>query len=166
VLAVLLAAGVAAGSAQNPGAQSVYSAFSVLARGKPTTRECEGFRVTTATLTGTATSPDPRLAGVAKLQTKIAVNPKTGYGWAVGALTVRSGRAQRLHAGLVGVVSDQNVVNGLVTGRVFSPPARLLANVSIVFNENFSFAAVRLGVESGKNSAVAYPGLRCTGGGT
>ncbi len=154
---------MAAGSAENPGAQSIYSAFSILARGKPTSHACGAFRVTTATLTGTATSPDPRLAGVATLETRIAVNPKTGYGWAVGALTVRSHGSPRLHAGLVGVVSDQNVVNGLVTGKVFSPPARLLANVSIVFNENFSFAAVRLGVESGKNSAVAYPGGRCAG---
>jgi hypothetical protein len=50
-------------------------------------------------------------------------------------------------------------VNGIVAGNLFQPKALLLANVTMVFNDNFTFAPVRLGLEEGRNSAVAYPPL-------
>jgi hypothetical protein len=162
LLALLVLTGLAGASRQNNGAQSVYAAFPLLSHGTTKSRRCGSTVVTTGTLTGIATSPDPRLAGRATLKATLGVNPATGYGYASGTLTVRDGRKRvRLTGKLVGVVSQTNVVNGIVTGRLSSPGALLIANLTIVFNENYTFAAVRMGVESGANSAVAYVAPRC-----
>jgi hypothetical protein len=48
-----------------------------------------------------------------------------------------------------------------VSGILASPGALVIANLTIVFNENYTFAAVRMGVETGANSAVAYSAPRC-----
>jgi hypothetical protein len=56
-------------------------------------------------------------------------------------------------------VSEVDVANGIFSGSVFSPRARMLANATLVFNDTYTFAAVRLGVEAGKNSGVVYPTL-------
>jgi hypothetical protein len=58
-----------------------------------------------------------------------------------------------------GVITQRSAVNGLVTGSLVNPAARLLANVTMVFDEELGFAAVRLGLESGQNSAIAYPAI-------
>ena len=157
---MLVAAAVQAASSQSPGgAQSVYSAFSLLARGKPTTATCRGYRITRVTYVGAATSPEPRLAGTASFRARIAVNPRTGYGVATGLLTISVRGTNRLRASFAGVVSDQEVANGIFSGSVYSPRARVLSNATLVFNESYTFAAVRMGVEAGKNSGVVYPTL-------
>ena len=115
--------------------------------------------MTRATYGGAATSPDPRLAGTAFLRATIRINPRTGYGVATGLLTVKARKTLRLRASFAGVVSDESVANGIFSGSVYGPRARLLANATLVFNEDFSFAVVRMGVEAGKNSAVTYPTL-------
>jgi hypothetical protein len=58
---------------------------------------------------------------------------------------------------LNGVITQRSAVNGLVTGTLYNPGALLLANVTMVFDEVLGFAAVRLGLESGQNSGIAYP---------
>ena len=111
-----------------------------------------------------STSPDARLAGTATFVGRIAVNPNTGLGFTRGTLTIRDRRrALRLRGTLTAVNSNRVTMNGIVAGSVFGPNALLIANVTIQFNENFTFGAVRLGLEEGRNSAVAYTplGRRC-----
>jgi hypothetical protein len=56
-----------------------------------------------------------------------------------------------------GVVSFQQVVNGVLMGSLFRPNALMIANVTMDFNDNLTFAAVRFGMEDGSNTAVSYP---------
>jgi hypothetical protein len=162
LLVLLIPTGIAAASRANSPAQSVYAAFPLLSHGTTKTRRCGSTVVTTGTFTGIATSPDPRLAGRATLRAEIGVNPSTGYGYTKGTLTIRDARKRvRLTGKLIGVVSQTTVVNGIVSGTLASPGALVIANLTIVFNENYTFAAVRMGVETGANSAVAYSAPRC-----
>lgn len=142
-------------------AHSVYAAFSLVSKTRPAATRCGTYAVTRTTLEGVATSPEPNLGGRATMTAKVALNRSTGYGFVTGTLIIRSGRTVRLRASLRGVISNSTVANGLVSG-TFVDRSALLANVSLIFNENFSFVAVRLGIETGQNSAVAYPvGKRC-----
>jgi hypothetical protein len=161
-VAALFATSVAAASKARHGSQPIYGAFTILSKkGTLTTRRCNGYQVTTATYTGTSTSPDPRLAGSATVVPKIAVFPGSGTGFVTGTLVIRDPRRRiHLRSTLTGVVTNRTVVNGLVRGTLMSPSALLLANVTIVFDTDYRFGAVRLGLESGQNSAVAYSPLK------
>ena len=161
----MLATGVAAAAPrQETGPGVIYAAFSLIPTGKLATKRCGGYTVTSGTYTASSASPDARLAGTATFVGRIAVEPRTGLGFTRGSLVIRDRRKTvRARATVAGVNSNKVTVNGIVTGTVFRPNALLLANVTIQFNENFTFGAVRLGLEDGRNSAVAYPPLsrRC-----
>jgi hypothetical protein len=140
----VLATGVAAASPnRQTGPGVIYAAFSILPKGKLATKRCGPYTVTSGTYTAASASPDARLAGTATFVGRIAID-------------------RRLNATVAGVNSNQ-AMNGIVTGTLFGPSALLLANVTIQWNENFTFGAVRLGLEDGPNSAVAYSPLsrRC-----
>jgi hypothetical protein len=160
-LVLILVTGVAAAApARENGPGVIYAAASILNKGKLTTKRCGPYVVTSGLYTGASASPDPRLAGTATLQLKIAVDPDTGLGFTRGTLRIRDRRGSlRLASTVAGVNSQKGVVNGIVTGTLYGPSALLLANVTFVFNENLTFAAVRLGLEDGRNSAVAYSPL-------
>jgi hypothetical protein len=164
VLGLILATGVAAAAPQRETAPGViYAAFSILPSGKLSTKRCGPYTVTSGTYTAASASPDARLAGTATFVARIAIDPRTTLGFTRGTLKIRDRRkAVRLTATVAGVNSN-NAMNGIVTGTLFGPSALLLANVTIQFNENFTFGAVRLGLEDGRNSAVAYSPLsrRC-----
>jgi hypothetical protein len=128
------------------------------------TKRCGDYTVTSGRYIAPSASPDARLAGTAVFVGRIAVNPRTGLGFTRGTLTIRDRRkAVRLRGTLTAVNSNKVTMNGIVAGSVFRPNALLIANVTIQFNENFTFGAVRLGLEEGRNSAVAYAPLsrRC-----
>ncbi len=163
VLLATLTAGILAAPKRARVAHSVYAAFSLVSRSKPTTTRCGSYVVTRSTLVGTVTSPEPALGGRATMVTKVAVNRGTGYGFATGTLTIRSNSgAVRLKGTMRGVISNTVVANGLISGTFANRSQQLLANSTLVFNETYSFVAVRLGIESSQNSAVAYPvGRRC-----
>ena len=91
---------------------------------------------------------------------RISLHPGGTTGVATGTLTIRdSARTVRMRSTVNGVITERSVVNGNVVGSVFIPTARLLANLTMVFDDELSFAAVRLGLETGKNSAIAYPAI-------
>jgi hypothetical protein len=137
----------------------IYAAFSILPKGKLVTKRCGPYTVTSGTYTAVSASPDARMAGTATFVGRIAIDPRTTLGFTRGTLKIRDRRrALRLTATVAGVNSNQ-AMNGIVTGTLFGPSALLLANVTIQFNENFTFGAVRLGLEDGRNSAVAYSPL-------
>jgi hypothetical protein len=166
LLVVLLTTGMAAAASrreQGPGV--IYAAFSVLKSGKAGSKRCAGYTVYEGAYTGMSASPDPRLAGRATLDVRIALDPRTGLGITRGTLKIRDrARRTRLSAVVQGVNSNSSTVNGIVSGNLVGPNALLLANVTMVFNENFTFGVVRLGLEDGRNSAVAYSALpaRCS----
>jgi hypothetical protein len=143
--------------------QPIYAAFSLLKQGKLTMRRCGNYSVTTGTYSGRSSSPDPRLAGSVTYTGRIAFQPGGTTGVASGTLTIRdSGRNVRMRATVTGVITERSAVNGVVTGSLMNPAARLLANVTMIFDEELGFAHVLLGLESGKNSAIAYPAIpRC-----
>ncbi len=165
LIGLILATGVAAAAPQrelSPGV--IYAAFSLIPNGKLATKRCGPYVVTRGTYTAASTSPDPRLAGRATFVGRIAVDPATGLGSTRGTLRIRDRqRVLRLTSTIAGVNSNKVTMNGIVVGTLFRPSALLLANVTIQFNENFTFGAVRLGLEDGRNSAVAYAplGRRC-----
>ena len=144
----------------NSSPQPIYAAFSLIQQGKLVTRRCAGYLVTSGTYTGRSASPDPRLAGVVTYIGWVAFNQGGTTGVARGTLTIRdAARTVRMRSTFVGVVTERSAVNGFVSGTLAGPAARLLANVTMVFDDELSFAAVRLGFESGKNSAIAYPAV-------
>jgi hypothetical protein len=164
VVALLVTAPIALSAAAAPmrtsGPQPIYAAFSLLKQGKPTTRRCGTYRITRGTYTGRSASPDPRLAGRVTYTGRIALSSGSTSGVASGTMTLRDSRNRiRMRANVSGVVTQSTTVNGLVTGSLMRPSALLLANVTIVFDEELGFAAVRLGLENGANSGVAYPAI-------
>jgi hypothetical protein len=149
--------GAAVGRTQ-AGPQPIYSAFSLLKVGKLRMQRCGAYSVTTGTFTGRSASPDPRMAGVVTYVGRIALYPGGSTGAVSGTLTIRdSNRTVRMRSTVSGVITNRSAVNGIVTGSLVGPAALLLANLTMVFDEEFGFAAVRLGFESGQNSGIAYP---------
>ena len=164
VLVLALPAGLGAAAVEQTQTQAspqpIYAAFSLLKQGKLTMKRCGGYTITTGTYTGRSSSPDPRLAGSVTYTARIALHPGGTTGVATGTLTIRdSARAVRMRSTVNGVITERSVVNGNVVGSVFVPTARLLANLTMVFDDQLSFAAVRLGLDTGKNSAIAYPAI-------
>ena len=161
VLFLALPTGLSAAVARtNASPQPIYAAFSLLKQGKLTTTRCGGYVVTSGTYSGRSASPDPRLAGSVTYVGRISFHPGGTTGVARGTLTIRdSARSVRMRSTVTGVITQRSVVNGLVTGSLTNPAARLLANVTMVFDDELGFAAVRLGLESGQNSAIAYSAI-------
>ncbi len=164
VLVLALPAGLSAAEVAQTQTQAspqpIYAAFSLLKQGKLTMKRCGGYAITTGTYTGRSSSPDVRLAGVVTYTGRISLHPGGTTGVATGTLTIRdSARAVRMRATVNGVITERSEVNGNVVGTVYNPTARLLANLTMVFDDQLSFAAVRLGLETGKNSAIAYPAI-------
>jgi hypothetical protein len=149
--------GAAVGRTQ-AGPQPIYAAFSLLKVGKLRMQRCGAYSVTTGTYTGRSASPDPRMAGVVTWVGRIVLYPSGSTGVVTGALTIRdSGRTVRMRSGVSGVITNRSTVNGIVSGSLVGPGALLLANLTMVFDEELGFAAVRLGFESGQNSGISYP---------
>jgi hypothetical protein len=161
VLVLALPAGLSAAVARMEASpQPIYAAFSLLKQGKLSSRRCGGYSITTGTYTGRSSSPDARLAGSVTYTARIALHPGGSTGVATGTLTIRdSARTVRMRSIVNGVITERSVVNGNVVGSVFNPAARLLANLTMVFDDELSFAAVRLGLDAGKNSGIAYPAI-------
>jgi hypothetical protein len=138
--------------------QPIYAAFSLLKAGKLRSQRCGGYSITFGTYTGRSASPDPRLAGVVTYVGQIALYPGGSTGVVSGTLTIRdSTRTLRMRSTVSGVITNRSAVNGMVTGSLVGPAALLLANMTMVFDDELGFAAVRLGFESGQNSGIAYP---------
>ena len=161
VLVLALPAGLSAAVARTEASpQPIYAAFSLLKKGKLTLKRCGGYSITTGTYSGRSSSPDARLAGSVTYTGRIALHPGGSTGVATGTLTIRdSARRVRTRATVNGVITERSEVNGNVVGTVYDPTARLLANLTMVFDDQLGFAAVRLGLETGKNSAIAYPAI-------
>jgi hypothetical protein len=159
VLVLALPAGLGAAVARTEASpQPIFAAFSLLKQGKLTMRRCGTYSVTTGTYSGRSSSPDPRLAGSVVYNGRIALQPGGSTGVVTGTLTVRdSGGNVRMRSTVNGVITQRSAVNGLVTGTLYNPGALLLANVTMVFDDVLGFAAVRLGMETGQNSGIAYP---------
>jgi hypothetical protein len=166
-LAFLVLTALPAGAAPiqiSANAQPVYFATTlVLQKGTRRDRRCRGYRVTTATYVGTTITPEPRLQGQLTYVARLAINNGGTHGVATGTFTVRDGRrAVRMRSIMRGVISFQQVVNGVLMGSLFRPNALMIANATLDFNENLTWAAVRFGMEDGSNTAVSYPRVpRC-----
>ena len=161
VLVLALPAGLSAAVAQMTASpQPIYAAFSLLKQGKLTTKRCGGYLITSGSYSGRSSSPDARLAGTVTFTGRISLHPGGTTGVTTGTLTIRDSlRRMRMRATVNGVITERSEVNGNVVGTVYDPTARLLANLTMVFDDQLSFAAVRLGLETGKNSAIAYPAI-------
>jgi hypothetical protein len=141
-------------------AEPIYAAAAIVPNKKPVVRRCGGYTVTTAIWSGNSNSPDPRMAGRMTFAGRIAVNTGGTTGVATGQFVIRDRqRSIRMRSNLRGVVTARTTVNGVVMGSVSRPAARLMANVTIVFDDVLRFGAVSLGLESGANSGVAYPAV-------
>lgn len=165
LLAAALPAGVAAAtpSADVRGPEPIYSAFTLVKEGRGRTQACGRYQITTATYTGTAISPDARMAGTARYVSRLVAIKGRPTGIATGTLTIHDDRRRLRHrTTLTGVLSQGAVVNGLVAGNVWAPNELLLANVTIHFDDQKFRATFRIGLEGGANTGVAYPTVpRC-----
>jgi hypothetical protein len=151
----------------------VSAAFSAT-QSSMSTRTCtqgtDTFRITRAVWNGTATSSEPRLAGTIVLRTRTVLNETTGDGWFTGTWRTRAtastpprrNNVSRSFAHLKGVIDDGNHLDGLATGNVWRPGARLLGNLSALVTGNS--IAGELGANAPvapDNSALIFKG-RCT----
>jgi hypothetical protein len=150
----------AAGPLALRSAEPIYAAAAIVATKPPKVRRCGGYTVTTGLWTGNSNSPDPRMAGRMTFAGRIAVNSGGTSGVATGQFVIRDRQNRiRMRANLRGVVTQRVTVNGVVMGTVSRPRAQLIANITIVFDEVLRSGAVRLGLESGANTGVAYPAV-------
>jgi hypothetical protein len=102
------------------------------------------------------------MAGNAIYTSKIATLKGKPTGVASGTLTIRNGGRLGLRATLNGVLTQGIVINGIAAGTLFAPTQLLMGNVSVIFDDQKSIAVFRLGLESGANTAIAYPPVpRC-----
>lgn len=161
----LVPAGVAAATpvAEVKGPEPIFSAFTLVKQGPGRTQRCGRYQITTATYAGTAVSPDARMAGEARYTSRLVAIKGRPTGIGTGTLTIRDNRGRLRHrTNLMGVLTQGDVVNGLVFGDVYGPTERLLANVTIHFDDLRFRATFRIGIEGGANSGVAYPAVpRC-----
>jgi hypothetical protein len=123
------------------------------------TRTCDvdgnTFRITNATWRGTSTSAEPRLGGTLVITTHTVLNETTGDGWASGTWkTIDDSPANprtraKSTARLSAVIDNTNHLDGLATGTVRRPPARMLGNWSATIVGN------ALSGELGANAPIA-----------
>jgi hypothetical protein len=160
-LMLLIPHGLSAGarSIAPTSAEPIYAAAVIETR-RTKVRRCGGYTVTSSIWTGNSNSPDPRMAGAMTFAGRVAVKSSGSSGVATGQFVIRDRQGRiRMKANLHGVVTQRTTVNGIVIGTVSRPGARLMVNVTILFDEVLRFGAVRLGLESGLNSGVAYPAV-------
>jgi hypothetical protein len=161
-IALLLAlpAGLGAASKltqQSP--QPIYAAISLVKQGALRRQRCGGYQVFTATYRGPSNSPDPRLGGIATYVGRVSLMQSSSTGIASGVFTFRNNGRVRARGTVHGVITQRSVVNGMVNGKLISPNAQIRANATLIYDDEFSFVVVRLGLESGANSGVAYPAV-------
>jgi hypothetical protein len=103
------------------------------------------------------------MAGAARYTSRLATLKGRPTGVGTGTLKIRDARGRLRHRTTIrGVVTQESVVNGLVSGELYGPNQLILANVTIVFDDSGFRATFRLGLESGANTGVAYPAVpRC-----
>jgi hypothetical protein len=160
VVGLFVLVGTAAAVQPHPQTSDVSAAFSA-DQVRSHSRTCmEGgntFRVTNAVWRGTATSAEPRLAGNIVIATHAVLNETTGDGWLSGtwrtdgtsSMKPGKGGRPRSRAQLRAVIDNGNHLDGLATGEVRAPWARLLGNWSATVAGN------SLTGELGANAPVA-----------
>ena len=133
--------GVAAATQPHPQTADVSAAFTAdqtRSHSRTCTEDGNTFRITNAVWRGTSTSAEPRLAGNLVISTRTVLNETTGDGWVSGTwrttaqASMKPGRGgrPRSNAHLSGVIDNGNHLDGLATGQVRAPWARLLGNWS------------------------------------
>ena len=152
--------GVAAAVQPHPQTSDVSAAFSanqVRSHSRTCAQGNDTFRITNAVWRGTSTSAEPRLAGNLVISTRTVLNETTGDGWVSGtwrttpqsSMKPGKGGRPRSNAHLSGVIDNGNHLDGLATGQVRAPWARLLGNWSATVIGN------TLSGELGANTPVA-----------
>jgi hypothetical protein len=137
--------GTAAATQPHPQTADVSAAFSadqVRSHSRTCTEGGNTFLITNAVWRGTSTSAEARLAGNLVIATRTVLNETTGDGWFSGtwrtapqtSMKLGKGGHPRSHARLSGVIGHNNHLDGLATGQVRAPWARLLGNFSAVVN--------------------------------
>src|SRR5262245_32729511 len=146
-IGVFALVGVAAAVQPHPQTADVSAAFSadqVRSRSHTCTEGGNTFRITNAVWRGTSTSAEPRLAGNLVIATRTVLNETTSDGWLSGtwrttpqaSMKPGKGGRPRSNARLSAVIDNGNHFDGLATGQVRAPWARLLGNFSAVVNGN------------------------------
>jgi hypothetical protein len=164
-LVLALPAGLSAAASrvvlqQSP--QPIYAAISLVKEGTLRRQRCGEYQILRATYRGPSNSPDPRLGGIATYTGRISLMPNGTTGIASGVFTFRNNGRVRARATVNGVITQRSVVNGMVNGKLVDPNAQIRANATLIYDDAFSFIVVRLGLESGANSGIAYPAVpRC-----
>ena len=164
-------AGVAAATQHRPSTQDVSASFTadqVRSHSRTCTRGGNTFRITNAVWRGTSTSTEPRLAGNLVIATRTVVNETTGDGWLSGSwrTTPSSGQMKpgkggrpRSNVRLSAVIDSGNHLDGLATGQVRVPWARLLGNWSATIDGNTLSGELGANVPVvPDNSALIYRG--------
>jgi hypothetical protein len=142
---LLVLVGVAAAVQPHPQTSDVSAAFSadqVRSHSRTCTQGGNTFRITNAVWRGTSTSAQARLTGNLVIATRTILNETTGDGWLSGTwrttpqASIKPGKGGRPRsiARLSAVIDNGNHFDGLATGQVRAPWARLLGNFSAVVN--------------------------------
>jgi hypothetical protein len=161
-------AGAASATRSHPQTSDVSATFTA-SQTRMHSRTCteagNTFRVTNATWNGTSTSVEPRLAGPLVITTHAVLNETTGDGWVSGTWRTRNAAAgkprktaTRSNARLSAVIDHGSNLDGLASGEVHRPGARLLGNWSATIVGNTLSGELGAGTPVPDNSALLYRG--------
>lgn len=139
--------------------QPIYAAISLVKASPLRRQRCGSYQIFTASYRGPSNSPDPRLGGIATYVGRVSLMPNGSTGVASGVFTIRNNGRVRARGTINGVITQRSVVNGMVNGKLIDPNAQIRANITLIYDDAFSFVVVRLGLESGANSGIAYPAV-------
>lgn len=145
------------GHASTKPVTATFAATSVPDRKTETCTGADGsYEITHAKYTGTSTSADRRLNGTIELHVTSVYNTTKNLGRLDAKVHVRSAAGADKAEGNLHAVNTRGQLQGLLSGSVHDPAARLLANVSAAFTSTGGFTSGQLGTGTAANTAIVY----------
>ena len=159
--AALAGAGIAAASQRrSQSTQAATATFTATSLSHASSKTCTAgdgsYRETTATYSGSATSPDARLNGPLAIRAHSIVDTTSGLGWVEGSYRVHGAAHGTFHA----AVSGGNAV-GALTGDAGKPAGKLVASLAAAFTPDGGFSSGSLGAGSANGAGVVFQRGRC-----
>lgn len=142
-------AGVAAAHRGAPSVQSVSADFNATTVSQRYLTTCsvnggDTFQATRATYAGTATSPDPRLAGTLIIHAWSLVDTTNGVGHLLGTFRIVGTGPTRAHGTLNAAIADGKA-SGLARGYVRGRWGHLVASLGASFDPTAGFSSGSIG---------------------
>jgi hypothetical protein len=150
---------IAGGPSTTSSVSATFTATTVVKKNVQTCTGADGtYEITHATYYGTASSSDPNLSGLVRIDVKSVYNTTKNLGWLDGRLRVEGSAAGERAHGNLSAVNVGGQLQGFLSGAETAPGNHLLANVSATFASATGFGSGQLGTGTGTNTAVVSGG--------